>query len=95
MLTRKRWREALEFAKAVDAKIYTGFSVGRGVRDQSSLREHDEVRLVGRDHGTQRRLGVRDEARAEHGVDERLAERLAKSVAHRACLPRRRRRRPS
>jgi heparanase len=33
VLTRKRWREALEFARAVDARIYTGFSVGHGVRD--------------------------------------------------------------
>lgn len=37
VLTRKRWREALEFAKAVDAKIYTGFSVGHGVRDNAKL----------------------------------------------------------
>lgn len=35
VLTRKRWREAIDFAKAVDAKIYTGFSVGHGVRDAS------------------------------------------------------------
>lgn len=35
VLTRKRWREALDFAKAVDARIYTGFSVGHGVRDQA------------------------------------------------------------
>ena len=37
VLTRKRWREALEFAKAVDAKIYTGFSVGEGVRDEAGV----------------------------------------------------------
>ena len=37
VLTRKRWREALEFAKAVDAKIYTGFSVGHGVRDKAKM----------------------------------------------------------
>lgn len=37
VLTRKRWREALEFAKAVDAKIYTGFSVGHGVRDKAGV----------------------------------------------------------
>lgn len=35
VLTRERWRQALNFAKAVDAKIYTGFSVGHGVRDAS------------------------------------------------------------
>ena len=37
VLTRKRWREALSFAKAVDAKIYTGFSVGHGVRDKAGV----------------------------------------------------------
>lgn len=37
VLTRKRWREALDFAKAVNAKIYTGFSVGHGVRDANGL----------------------------------------------------------
>jgi heparanase len=37
VLTRKRWREALEFAKAVDAKIYTGFSAGHGVRNASRM----------------------------------------------------------
>ena len=37
VLTRKRWREALEFAKAVDAKIYTGFSVGHGVRNKAKM----------------------------------------------------------
>lgn len=37
VLTRKRWREALDFAKAVGAKIYTGFSVGRGVRDKEGV----------------------------------------------------------
>jgi heparanase 1 len=37
VLTRKRWREALAFAKAVDAKIYTGFSVGHGVRDKAGV----------------------------------------------------------
>lgn len=37
VLTRKRWREALDFAKAVDAKIYTGFSVGHGVRDEDGV----------------------------------------------------------
>jgi hypothetical protein len=37
VLTRKRWREALEFAKAVNAKIYTGFSVGHGVRDKAGV----------------------------------------------------------
>lgn len=37
VLTRKRWREGLEFAKAVNAKIYTGFSVGHGVRDASGV----------------------------------------------------------
>lgn len=37
VLTRKRWREALDFAKAVDAKIYTGFSVGHGVRDKAGV----------------------------------------------------------
>jgi len=35
VLTRARWREAVEFANAVDAKIYTGFSVGHGVRDDA------------------------------------------------------------
>src|SRR3546814_369398 len=37
VLTRKRWREALDFAEAVDAKIYTGFSVGHGVRDKAGV----------------------------------------------------------
>lgn len=37
VLTRKRWREALEFAKAVDARVYTGFSVGHGVRDRAGV----------------------------------------------------------
>lgn len=34
VLTRARWRDALDFAKAINAKIYTGFSVGHGVRDK-------------------------------------------------------------
>jgi heparanase len=37
VLTRKRWREAVEFAKAVGAKIYTGFSVGHGVRNEAGV----------------------------------------------------------
>jgi heparanase len=37
VLTRQRWREALDFAKAIDAKIYTGFSVGHGVRDKAGV----------------------------------------------------------
>jgi heparanase 1 len=37
VLTRKRWREALDFAKAIDARIYTGFSVGHGVRDKAGV----------------------------------------------------------
>lgn len=37
VLTRKRWREALDFARAIDARIYTGFSVGRGVRDKDGV----------------------------------------------------------
>ena len=37
VLTRKRWRDALDFAKAIDAKIYTGFSVGHGVRDKNGV----------------------------------------------------------
>ncbi|MDP3673753.1 MAG: hypothetical protein Q8R44_01455 [Novosphingobium sp.] len=37
VLTRKRWREALDFARAVNAKIYTGFSVGHGVRDKAGV----------------------------------------------------------
>ena len=37
VLTRQRWRDALEFAKAVNAKIYTGFSVSKGVRDKDGV----------------------------------------------------------
>lgn len=37
VLTRKRWREAVEFADAVGAKIYTGFSVGHGVRNAAGV----------------------------------------------------------
>jgi heparanase len=37
VLTRKRWREALDFANAVGAKIYTGFSVGHGVRNKEGV----------------------------------------------------------
>ena len=37
VLTRERWRGALDFAKAVDARIYTGFSVGSGVRDAAGV----------------------------------------------------------
>lgn len=37
VLTRQRWREALDFAKDVNAKIYTGLSVGHGVRDRNGL----------------------------------------------------------
>jgi hypothetical protein len=37
VLTRARWREAVDFAKAVDARIYTGFSVGHGVRDAAGV----------------------------------------------------------
>lgn len=37
VLTRQRWRDALDFAKAVNAKIYTGFSVGHGVRDPDGV----------------------------------------------------------
>lgn len=35
ILTRERWRAALDFAKAVDARIVTGFTVSEGVRDAS------------------------------------------------------------
>lgn len=35
VLTRARWRAALEFAQAVDAKVVTGFTVSSGVRDAS------------------------------------------------------------
>lgn len=34
VLTRERWRAALEFAQAVDAKVVTGFTVSDGVRDE-------------------------------------------------------------
>ena len=37
VLTRKRWREAVEFADRIGAKIYTGFSVGHGVRDENGV----------------------------------------------------------
>jgi hypothetical protein len=33
VLTRERWRAALDFAQAVDAKVVTGFTVSKGVRD--------------------------------------------------------------
>lgn len=35
ILTAKAWKGAVEFAKAVDAEIITGFTVSSGVRDQS------------------------------------------------------------
>lgn len=35
VLTRARWRAAIEFAAAVDAKVVTGFTVSSGVRDSS------------------------------------------------------------
>jgi heparanase len=35
LLTRERWKAAIDFAKAVDAKIITGFTVSDGVRDKS------------------------------------------------------------
>lgn len=34
VLTRERWRAALDFAQAVDAKVVTGFTVSEGVRDE-------------------------------------------------------------
>jgi heparanase 1 len=37
LLTRKAWREAIDFAKAVDAKIVTGFTVSQGVRDSAGV----------------------------------------------------------
>lgn len=33
MLTRQRWREALDFADAVNAKVVTSFAISAGVRD--------------------------------------------------------------
>lgn len=33
VLTRRRWAEALEFARAVDAKVVTSFAISTGVRD--------------------------------------------------------------
>lgn len=33
LLTRERWKAALDFARAVDAKVVTGFTVSTGVRD--------------------------------------------------------------
>lgn len=33
VLTRERWREALDFAAAVNAKVVTSFTISRGVRD--------------------------------------------------------------
>lgn len=33
VLTRQRWKQALEFARGVDAKIVTSFTIGEGVRD--------------------------------------------------------------
>lgn len=33
VLTRKRWREALDFADAVNAKVVTSFTISSGVRD--------------------------------------------------------------
>lgn len=35
VLTRKRWKEALEFARDVDARVVTSFAIGEGVRDGS------------------------------------------------------------
>ncbi|CAN7629653.1 hypothetical protein LJR225_004843 [Phenylobacterium sp. LjRoot225] len=35
VLTRERWKEAVEFAKAVDTKIVTSFTISEGVRDGS------------------------------------------------------------
>lgn len=35
VLTRDRWKAAIDFAQAVDAKIITGFTVSEGVRDAS------------------------------------------------------------
>lgn len=35
VLTRERWRVALDFAQAVDAKVVTGFTVSEGVRDEA------------------------------------------------------------
>lgn len=33
VLTRKRWKEALEFARAVNAQVVTSFTISEGVRD--------------------------------------------------------------
>lgn len=35
MLTRERWRAALDFARAVDAKVVTSFTNSEGVRDEN------------------------------------------------------------
>lgn len=37
ILTRERWRGALDFANAVDAKVVTGFTVSPGVRDADGV----------------------------------------------------------
>ena len=37
LLTREAWKSGLDFAKAVDAKIVTGFTVSEGVRDESGV----------------------------------------------------------
>lgn len=37
LLTRAAWKRAIEFAKEVDAKIVTGFTVSSGVRDETGV----------------------------------------------------------
>lgn len=37
LLTRAAWKRAIEFAKFVDAKIVTGFTVSSGVRDEAGV----------------------------------------------------------
>lgn len=37
LLTRQAWKEGLEFAEAVDARVVTGFTVSQGVRDESGI----------------------------------------------------------
>lgn len=43
LLTRERWKSAVDFADSVDAKIITGFTVSDGVRDASGAWTPDQA----------------------------------------------------
>jgi len=46
ILTRRQWREVIDFAHAVDARIVTSFAVGAGNRDAAGIWTPDQARRL-------------------------------------------------